>query len=591
MGTAVNGDQQMSIRDRPLYGGVHHGIITAGYVVPFVITILSIIVLLVLIIIIMKQSQSVKGDKKTCCQSLTVFRARTVNLQRKAEIDVTLQANLIAVVLLCFLFTVYAFVLDMLSVSVEDVGTLPSYYVGKRHLFKITIVCSIFSILFDVVGMGVMLVSYFRNHDNCFVGITVGMVCCIGSTIMSLSFHFQDVLIAWTTTPFYASKIALFYGIAIFLLFISLKYAYILSNELTEVCYTKCTKIVIISITSIFVIGTISTVATFIVHFPTNNFIEESVTALTTTYNGAIILFGGLLAYKLGLFYFSSSFSINCALRKAIDQMNTPPSNPIQMNEWNELTDEGKLVKVMKAFIYKETFRSHHDDFFLEVTAAEHQAIANEDDAQLQARIINTLTPCVKRKLTTIVKNTLIQPQMPEALRTNCIAFIDPLVNALCEAVTTAAGTFPIQEGRITSFIKIDIFNLTVALTSALIPTLTAVVKENPEDIHPASPRKCIELREGVKNILVAALNCNPSSPTLNNNDLKEKIRSALIRVPHVRECDNGRGDGTGRGTGRGGCLCGIFSCCCKTEGHNECYSYRGLHEVLQDEADVSQKT
>ena len=135
--------------------------------------------------------------------------------------------------------------------------------------------------------------------------------------------------------------------------------------------------------------------------------------------------------------------------------MITPPSNPIQMNEWNVLTDEGKLVKVIKAFIYKETFRSHHNDFFLEVTAAERQAIANEDDAQFQARIINALTPCVKRKLTSVIKNTLTQPQMPEALRTNCIAFIDPLVNALCEAVTTAAGTFPIEEGQITSVSKL----------------------------------------------------------------------------------------------------------------------------------------
>ena len=76
--------------------------------------------------------------------------------------------------------------------------------------------------------------------------------------------------------------------------------------------------------------GSTGTVAAFVVYFPTNtHFIEESVTALSTIYNGVIVLIGGLLAYKLGLFYFGSSFSISGALEKVMVQMNTPPFNPI----------------------------------------------------------------------------------------------------------------------------------------------------------------------------------------------------------------------------------------------------------------------
>ena len=352
MGTAVNGNSEMSIRDRPLNGGIHHGIITAGYVVPVIITSFAILVLVLAYIFLV----AIECHRDNC-QSLRGFRAKAMDLKKKAEDDVTLQANLLAIVWLCFLFTIYIFVLDMLSVSIENMDTLPRYFRKKKHLYLTTLVCSILSLLLDIVGMGLLSVSYLccDDRNKYFMSITVGMICCIGSTVMSLSFHFQDILIAWSTAPFYASKIALFYGIVIFVHFMSSKYAYIMSSELAELCCKKktlkCAKIVIIIITSIFVIGTIATVATFIVHFPTNNFIEESVTALTTIYNGAIILFGGLLAYKLGLFYFSSSFSINGALRKAINQMNNPPPNPIP---WNELTDEGKLAKVMKAIIDKE---------------------------------------------------------------------------------------------------------------------------------------------------------------------------------------------------------------------------------------------
>ena len=64
-----------------------------------------------------------------------------------------------------------------------------------------------------------------------------------------------------------------------------------------------------------------------------------------------IVLIGGLLAYKV---FFSSSFSINGAPEKTMDQMNEPPPNvlnPIPNTAWNTLPEKEKVVKVMNALI------------------------------------------------------------------------------------------------------------------------------------------------------------------------------------------------------------------------------------------------
>ena len=402
-------------------------------------------------------------------------------------------------------------------------------------LYRITIGCSCVSLFFDVFGLIVLFVTYtlcdqvqdILHH----IFITGSMTLCIGSSLLSLSYHFQDVLIAWTTTPFYGSKIALFYGIVIFVHFISFKFAYTLSTALVENHNMRKSCLVVISliITTVTVTGTVVTVAIFVAVFPTNNFIEQSVTALTTIYNGAIVLFGGLLAYKL---FFSSSFSITGVLEKAMNLLPPVQFSPVHVTNWNELTNEGKMVEVIKTLIHKETLKSHHDhnDFYMELNKAAAQAI------NCQENLRNALTPCVTRTLTHTIKFTLTQAHMPAAFHADGvnIVFIDPLVNALSEAVTAAAGTSLRGTGQITSRIKIDTFKLTVALTSALIPALTDVVTVNIAHIQPNTPviQGHDMLKESMKGILVEALICNPSSPTLNNARLKASIKSALIPVP-----------------------------------------------------------
>ena len=231
--------------------------------------------------------------------------------------------------------------------------------------------------------------------------------------------------------------------------------------------------------------------------------------------------------------------------------MNLPPSvqfSPVHVTNWNELTNEGKTVEVIKTLIHKETSKSHHDHnhFYMELNEAAAQAINGQENLR------DALTPCVKRTLTHTIKFTLTQAHMPAAFRANGgnIAFIDPLVNALSEAVTAAAGTSLSGDGQITTRIKTETYTLTLALISSLIPTLTDVVKENELPASPVIEQHDV-LKDSMKRVLVDALNCNPSSPILNNGHLKEIIKRALIPEPSGNNCG------------------GIFSCCCQRGGYS----------------------
>ena len=290
MGTAVKEDNPMSIWNRPLKGGMFHGILVLGYILPF-ITIL--VILAIVLRIIYKDGKKVK------------------NFREKVEKDSTLQANLVATTLVCFYGTIYIFALDMLSIIFECMGTLPRYFgnVAKSEFYGITLNCSIVIILlYFIIGIFFFVSSLYMCKKY---RITVVVICCIGSTVLSLSFHFQNVLIAWTATPLYAEKIALFYGIVIFVLFVSFKYTYILSTKVVKGCMAY----IVFIIFTILVTINVVIVTSFVAFFPTNHSIEQSITALTTISNGAIFL-GGLLAYK---FFFNGT---NGVQEKSTNQMN-----------------------------------------------------------------------------------------------------------------------------------------------------------------------------------------------------------------------------------------------------------------------------
>ena len=240
----------------------------------------------------------------------------------------------------------------------------------------------------------------------------------VGSTILSLSFHFPHILMAWITDPFYASKIGVFYGIIIFCYFIAFHYVYAIivsaqkeaqtnrkntsSQEQTpssenkneenspspeqpvdaskknddtatahgtpendkkghESCCKKCCvsktccrvffPISMILIPFFLITGLIVTVAIFITSIPVNNSIETSTDAVTSIYNGAVVLIGGLLAYRLGWRYIGRPFSVKDALEKALEQVKeTKKKN----QKWDDLDNEGRLTALMTKYFQEK---------------------------------------------------------------------------------------------------------------------------------------------------------------------------------------------------------------------------------------------
>ena len=98
----------MSIKDRPLKGGIGHEIIPAGYILPPVLT--GVIIVFVLPIVL--------------CVLICKKEKKVMNFIKNVEEDGTLQANLVAITLLGFCGTIYIFALDMHSIAVETTHTL-----------------------------------------------------------------------------------------------------------------------------------------------------------------------------------------------------------------------------------------------------------------------------------------------------------------------------------------------------------------------------------------------------------------------------------------------------------------------------------
>ena len=296
-----------------------------------------------------------------------------------------MQANLAAISLICCYFTIYTFTLDIVSVVVENNMNLPKYFERMSYgLYVITIVCTVVSLLFNLIGIIWFLVV--MCHNCCRKEkweVYIPMIFCIGSTLLSMSFHFQNILIAWSTDPFYASRISLLHGIIIFSYFISFKYAYIAPIKITRrnedsknpnhwstreliilaislsITTVVCTSITII--VSLFVAHVPTNrsnitiiVSLFVAHVPTNRSLEQSITGIGTMYNGGVILVGGLIAYSMGMQYFGNGFSLEMALKKAMKGIKNAPFNPDDNGTWQQLTEEGRMTEVMKALINRQ---------------------------------------------------------------------------------------------------------------------------------------------------------------------------------------------------------------------------------------------
>ena len=300
------------------------------------------------------------------------------------ENSIDYQANIVSSILLCIIFTVFTTILDIQSCIIDvNQKDLPVYYSHSDKFLGVTITGLIIYLLFFVVGivwfMFEIFVSLYHGYEedeekkvsqtDCEAlknkikarSKRIALICVliIGGALLSITAHFPSILMAWATDAFYASRIALFYGVIIFCYFSGFNYTYVASNNALydngsddgRVNSKKyfCFILPFFLFCSFLAVSLVVVIITlYIVSVPVNNSIETTSDGVTSIYNGAVILIGALLAYKIGWQYFGCSFSVLDALEKALKDLSKPPFGA-KTDKWGKLTEEKRLTEIMKS--------------------------------------------------------------------------------------------------------------------------------------------------------------------------------------------------------------------------------------------------
>ena len=474
---------------------------------------------------------------KTCTKN---FQFMLERFYGKVKSDVNLQGIIVATTLICSYTTVYILSLDWHSMDIEKRGTLPQYYDQKKYYFyNTTCICSIISIFFLLCGIFHMFVSFCcksKKGYSCCKKTSVHalhfpVISCISSTLLALSFHFQNILIAWTMAPFYAGRIALYYGVIIFVYFLSLKYAYTWPiSKTTDENVKKDVKkklyyfaIFLLVCATIIVTGLVATAAIFIVYVPLNNSIEQSAVGISTIYHGAVLLAGGLIAYNVGGHYFGGSFSMSAVLGSVMNNIDKNPFGPSD-TEWRTLPHETRMNKLLTGLFKCEHFKEFcMHDFYKEMLYT-GETVSRTPVNTFYQRISQKLSPCVNRKLKL---HSMLK--YPEGLK-------DQLASILSRAIIDSVRThqWPVEDPQVPMYTA-HLIHIYYALTTALMPTITAAFEEKPAKDLPtghtitrAQEEKLMnEVVEISKNILTE----RPFNPTLSDahkNNLKETLLGVL---------------------------------------------------------------
>ena len=376
MGSAVNGDKTTNLLEQPLAGQLHisHAIIVLGYLVPFIV-IAVLLTTTIVIAICIECGHQADGSETLCncikipetmcyCNRIKVWKTIVETLSNSIkswktkfisniESSVDLQGNIAAATLICICVTIFAQVLDIISIIYENVETFPSYYsVGENYFYVITLLCFILTVPLNSVGIVLLSITYVERIDWMYISV----ILCIGNTILVLSYHFQNILIAWSLTPFYAGSILLYYGVIIFVAFLSLKYIYIWVHNLTS--KNRLLLALALFITSFVLVFVIVITLLFIIYIPVDGSIESSAVGITTIYHGGVLLIGGMVAYNVGGHYIGGSFSFNTVLKTAATEMKRNPFNRNDV-DWEQESEEERMSKVVNMIIKYGKVYSH----------------------------------------------------------------------------------------------------------------------------------------------------------------------------------------------------------------------------------------
>ena len=330
------------------YGNIKVNIVPATYILPFLVVYIFIIAVCVFIYY---TPENIMENQPTKILQTTGS-----------------QATLVAVILLCMLFTIYTFILDILYVAKDHDQCSHFNYVTTIGVISLIVSLISFSLLLG----GSVLCCFDSVKCKC-----CSLVMCFGAIFLQLTLHIPSILLAWSIDPLYASKIVIHYGILIFSNYVSIKYVYIASYKVipnnnnsnpnpddnsnsnpnpddNSNNDSKRTRdwfciIIILFFTLLFVNALLVILALFFVSVPVDNSIEESADGLTSIYNGVVVLIGGLIAYNIGWNYFFNSFSLQQAMKVAMKEMKK--KNVGLNGNWNNLSEEKRMTEVIKTII------------------------------------------------------------------------------------------------------------------------------------------------------------------------------------------------------------------------------------------------
>ena len=327
------------------------------------------------------------------------------------EESTSYQSNIVSTVLCCVILIVYTVILDVASCVIDATEeNLPGYYTHSKKFLAVTVIGLVIYSMFFVVGLCWFILEMFilvfsdketageeatpphvveeaqpvekdaqtphKKHKSIFEEVRskfttqskrLALICVliIGGAILSVTAHFPSILMAWATDSFYASRVALFYGIVVFCYFSSFNCTYISSKKaFYDRIYVKGYYYGLVLPAALFcsflaVSLVVLIITLYVVTVPVNNSIETTSEGVTSIYNGAVVLIGGLLAYKIGWQYFGHSFSVSDALEDALKRINAPsaalerikePPPGVGVKKWDNLTEEGRLTEIMVAF-------------------------------------------------------------------------------------------------------------------------------------------------------------------------------------------------------------------------------------------------
>ena len=322
------------INDDDIYGNVSKAIVPFAYIVPSCVVLFCIIALIFVL---------------TCCNfSTNIFKQPMKEIHQSNET----QATFFALVLVSILTTVYMFAVNIILLVKRDTK-LSAYYPENGYSFNIPITSFVFSIIsvpMLFVATGFCFCWKICQRDILCIS---SLALYFGSTIFQVSFHIPSILMAWSTDPFYASKIAVYYAVYIFLNYTTSKYTYRLSLKLCESRkYSICCVIFSVTFALLLINGVLITITIFIVKIPVNNSIEESAHGVESLYNGAVVLIGGIIAYNVGWYYLFDSKKAKKRAGKDVQE-----KYPYNLNDTIELESQHVQTLPVPGKSTVETFK------------------------------------------------------------------------------------------------------------------------------------------------------------------------------------------------------------------------------------------